>query len=372
MTSVHALPRAQVRRFQQTLLDWFHASKRDLPWRRNRNPYLIWVSEVMLQQTQVATVVPYFERWIRKYPSVAALATAEESDVLKSWEGLGYYSRARNLMRGAQRVVADHGGKLPSTVGELLQIPGIGRYTAGAIASIAFGQPEPVLDGNVMRVLCRIWDIPGDPRKPLLQRRLWSMARQLATDTDAGHLNESLMELGALVCTPRTPKCPSCPLRRQCLAHKIGSVEQRPQIVRDEGGIRKQVQILIARRGVSRVLVHKRDRTMTPWANLWTFPYVEATTSGTRFAAIARWLRERLQLESASLAVVAEGKYSITRFNVAYTAVETSLPASSKLRLPDGYQWVNGKQLDGLAMPAPHRRLAKAHLRVPTQTTSTR
>ena len=356
------IPRAQIRKFQQSLLDWFEVSKRDLPWRRNRNPYVIWVSEIMLQQTQVATVVPYFERWLQKYPSIAALAKARESDVLKAWEGLGYYSRARNLMRGAQRIMARHAGKLPSTVDELLQIPGIGRYTAGAIASLAFDRPEPALDGNVMRVLCRVWDIAGDPRRSPLQRRLWSMARQLATGTDTARLNEGLMELGALMCTPQTPKCSSCPLRRQCRAYEQGRVEQRPQIVRSPSGIRKQVQILIARRGASRVLVHKRDRTMTPWANLWTFPFFETRASGGRFAVIRKWLSEHFRLKSTPLAIVDEGKYSITRFSVAYAAVEATLNEFAKFQLPESYLWVNRKHLDELVMPAPHRRLAKAHV----------
>ncbi len=356
------IPRAQIRKFQQSLLDWFEVAKRDLPWRRNRNPYVIWVSEIMLQQTQVATVVPYFERWLRKYPSIATLAKARESDVLKAWEGLGYYSRARNLMRGAQRIMARHAGKLPSTVEELLQIPGIGRYTAGAIASLAFDQAEPALDGNVMRVLCRVWDLAGDPRKPPLQPRLWSMARQLATDTDPARLNEGLMELGALVCTAQIPKCPACPLQRQCRAYARCRVEQRPQIVRGPSGIRKQVLILIARHGASRVLVHKRDETMTPWANLWTFPYFEGTASGQRFAAIRKWLSEHLRLKSMTLAVVGEGKYSITRFSVAYVAVEVTLTSSAKFQLPDSYFWVGRKRLDELVMPTPHRRLAKAYV----------
>jgi A/G-specific adenine glycosylase len=195
------------------LIFWAHALLRELPWRTEpREPYRTWVSEVMLQQTQAATVVPYFARFVERFPDVQTLAAAPLDDVLKAWEGLGYYSRARNLHKAAQVVVADHGGQLPPTVKDLLKLPGIGRYTAGAIASIAFGQDAPVLDGNVKRVLCRLFAIQDDLRLPATQKRLWELAESLLPPGQAGAFNEALMELGALVCTPRAPDCVHCPL----------------------------------------------------------------------------------------------------------------------------------------------------------------
>ncbi|MCX6032031.1 MAG: A/G-specific adenine glycosylase [Chloroflexi bacterium] len=213
------------------LLAWIARGRRDLPWRRRRDPYAVWISEVMLQQTQVATVVPYFERWLARFPDVTTLAAAPLDDVLKAWEGLGYYARGRNLQRAAQQIVAQHGGQIPSVRNALLALPGIGRYTAGAILSLAFGQAEPVLDGNVKRVLCRLFDIADDPREAGTEKRLWEWATALvrdAPDGAAGDLNEALMELGALVCVPAAPDCPVCPLADLCLAHVRGVERERP------------------------------------------------------------------------------------------------------------------------------------------------
>ena len=185
------------------LLDWYGKQRRPLPWRATRDPYCIWVSEVMLQQTQVATVIGFYERWLRRFPDVAALASAETEDVLRAWEGLGYYSRARNLQRAAQRVVERHGGQLPASVSQLLELPGIGRYSAGAIASIAFALDEPAIDGNIVRVLTRVFALRGDPKRAPLAGRLWQLARELLPSGRAGEFNQALMELGATCCTPR-------------------------------------------------------------------------------------------------------------------------------------------------------------------------
>ena len=350
----------QIRKTEKALLAWFDRHKRDLPWRKSRDPYLIWVSEIMLQQTQVSTVRPYFERWIRKYPNISELARASEDEVLKAWEGLGYYSRARNLVTGARYVIKNHAGRLPQNSHDLRQVPGIGRYTAGAIASIAFGQPEPALDGNVMRVLCRLWDLKGDPRRAPLLEVLWWLARQLVTDTDAARLNESLMELGALVCTPQTPKCSGCPLRGQCLAFQNGRVE-RPQVARRPSELRKKVQIVLARRGSSQVLLLKQDRSAAHWANLWTFPYFEVTATDRGFSKARDWLTTQIECKTSEGALVSEGKYSVTRYRIAFVAVEMRVTLPHSQPLPPDYVWAHYNQLHRLAMPAPHRRLANEH-----------
>ncbi|MFY0565283.1 A/G-specific adenine glycosylase [Archangium lansingense] len=210
------------------LLEWYDRQKRDLPWRRTRDPYAIWLSEVMLQQTQVSTVIPYWERFLQRFPTVEALAAAPLEDVLAGWRGLGYYSRARNLHSAAQEVVARFGGRLPSTAAELLTLPGFGRYTAGAVASIAFGEPAPLVDGNVARVLSRIFEVEGAPGDRAREARLWELATGLVHGERPGDFNQALMEHGATVCRPENPLCLLCPVREECLAYRHGRVEELP------------------------------------------------------------------------------------------------------------------------------------------------
>ena len=210
------------------LIHWFEQNKADLPWRRTSDPYAIWLSEIMLQQTQVYTVIPYYERFLARFPTVQALAAASLDDVLKLWEGLGYYSRARNLHRAAQMVVNELGGVFPGTVPELLTLPGVGRYTAGAIASLAFGQDVPVLDGNVIRILTRLFDISDDVTETATKNALWVLAEQLVPAGRAGPWNEGLMELGRVVCTPQSPACGACPVAAFCAARENGVQHERP------------------------------------------------------------------------------------------------------------------------------------------------
>jgi A/G-specific adenine glycosylase len=210
------------------LLAWYADHRRDLPWRGTRDPYHIWVAEVMLQQTQVTTVVAYYERFTSRYPTIEALAAAALDDVLKLWEGLGYYSRARNLHAAAKKMVAEFGGQIPDTLEELLSLPGIGRYTAGAVLSIAYGQDHPAPDGNVRRVLCRVFAIEEDVTRGAGQRRLWELAQSLLPAGHAGEFNQALMDLGAMICTPHAPLCQECPLFDECLAYGMGRQDQFP------------------------------------------------------------------------------------------------------------------------------------------------
>ncbi|MCI0341770.1 MAG: A/G-specific adenine glycosylase [Planctomycetales bacterium] len=210
------------------LLAWYRRARRALPWRRTRDPYRIWVSEVMLQQTTVATVTPYWRRFLRRFPTVRALARAEEDEVLVLWSGLGYYSRARNLHRAAREIVSRHGGRFPRTLDAALALPGIGRYTAGAVLSIAYGVPLAVVDGNVARVLARLFLVRGDPRSPRAARRLWTLADSLVPAVGPGDWNQALMELGATLCAPDSPRCAPCPVRSACRAHRAGLQEKVP------------------------------------------------------------------------------------------------------------------------------------------------
>jgi len=222
------------------LLDWYQQHKRDLPWRRTSDPYAIWLSEIMLQQTQVATVIPYYERFLQKFPRVHDLAAAPLDDVLKLWAGLGYYSRARNLHKGAQTIVERFGGKIPTSPELIREIPGIGAYTAGAILSIAYGLPEPLVDGNVARVFSRLFLLKGDWRKNPLKDQLWAHAREvqaalaqtkLKIKNPSGDLNQALMELGATVCTPQNPQCLLCPVSEHCSARAKGQQDQYPEVL---------------------------------------------------------------------------------------------------------------------------------------------
>ncbi|UKS26478.1 A/G-specific adenine glycosylase [Paenibacillus sp. HWE-109] len=214
--------------FSTNLLNWYHTHKRDLPWRRSKNPYYIWISEVMLQQTRVDTVIPYFHRFIDQFPTVEALATAPEENVLKAWEGLGYYSRARNLQTAVREVHERYGGIVPQTKEEISSLKGVGPYTSGAVLSIAYNKPEPAVDGNVMRVLSRYFLIEEDIMKPSTRTVMEKLARELILDGTASDFNQALMELGAMVCTPRSPHCLTCPVMAHCSARDAGMEEALP------------------------------------------------------------------------------------------------------------------------------------------------
>jgi A/G-specific adenine glycosylase len=214
-----------VKPLQDALLAWYRGNARDLPWRRTKDPYAIWVSEIMLQQTRVATVIPYYERFLQKFPTPLALATAKEEEVLKLWEGLGYYSRAKNLHAGAKEVVSKYQGSVPNDPEAVRGLPGIGPYTAGAILSIAFNRDEAILDGNVARVLSRVYGIEGDPRLPKQSKKLWELSRGIVPTGEAGTMNQALMELGASLCSPKNAACLACPIRLHCEGGKSATPE---------------------------------------------------------------------------------------------------------------------------------------------------
>jgi A/G-specific adenine glycosylase len=255
------------------LLAWFDLHQRDLPWRRSRDPYAIWVSEVMLQQTQVSTVIPYWERFLARFPTVDLLAAATRPEVLSLWRGLGYYARARNLHRAAQAVVAEHGGKLPSDPELLRELPGFGRYTTGAVASIAFGQELPLVDGNVARVLSRLFAVEGTPGDAKREARLWQRAGELVAGERPGDFNQALMELGALVCRMESPSCLLCPVRASCAALASGSISQLPPA--RARAPRKQLRLAVAVcRKSSDVLLGMREEKGL-FGGLWELPCAE-------------------------------------------------------------------------------------------------
>jgi A/G-specific adenine glycosylase len=246
--------RPDLARFREQLLAWFRQFQRDLPWRRDKDPYRVWLSEIMLQQTRVAAVIPYYERFLQRFPDVRALAEASQEEVLRLWSGLGYYSRARNLQKAAQAIVAKHGGVFPKSLEDALALPGIGAYTATAILSIAYGKEFAVLDGNVARVLARLGAIPGDLREPNRWQALRERADSLLDHESPGDWNQAMMELGATLCTPRSPQCLLCPVADSCEARKLGIAELLPEKRRK----REAVAVVLA----AAVFVDAKGRTL--------------------------------------------------------------------------------------------------------------
>ena len=270
--------------FARRLLAWYDQCHRKLPWRTDpacrdnsdkvpapaaTNPYHVLVSEAMLQQTQVATVIPYFNRFVERFPTLADLAAADEQEVLRMWQGLGYYSRARNLQAAARTVVRDYGGEVPRERDELLKLPGVGRYTAGAVSSIAFDRRAPILDGNVIRVLCRIDRIESDSRERVTQDLLWRRAEEILPRGRAGTFNSALMELGAMVCTPRSPQCLICPVREHCEAFAAGVQERIPAPRKAKAAPLLRRVTFCVRRGDEWLIEQRPDKGR--WAGMWQF-----------------------------------------------------------------------------------------------------
>lgn len=269
-----AVPRSEI---AHRVVAHFRAHERDLPWRRARDPYATWVSEIMLQQTRIDTVIPYYERWLARFPTVEALASAPLDDVLAAWAGLGYYSRARNLHRGAKEVVARYGGKLPASEKMLQALPGIGRYTAGAIASVAFGRPAAVVDGNVARVLARLFEITDDIRSTAGQNKLWTLAETLVPDDAAGDFNQGLMELGQTICVAKAPRCERCPLADLCLARAHSRQRELPRMPK-RTPVAKLPLLAVAAAWIERhqkiVLCRRRPEGL--YGGLWELPAADS------------------------------------------------------------------------------------------------
>ncbi|TFJ91475.1 A/G-specific adenine glycosylase [Lentibacillus salicampi] len=273
------LQKFDISAFQEQLIDWYQANKRDLPWRHDQDPYKVWVSEIMLQQTRVDTVIPYFQRFISNYPSLYDLAYADQQDVLKTWEGLGYYSRVRNLQNAVREVVASYGGEVPNDPKQLGKLKGVGPYTKGAILSIAFDKPEPAVDGNVMRVLSRVLKIEDDIAQPKVKKQFEGYAAALISHDDPSSFNQGIMELGALVCTPKEPMCMFCPVQEHCRAFQEGIEQELP--VKSKAKKQKKVPytVLLIRNEKNEYLIEKRpDDGLL--ANMWQFPMVPVAEVG--------------------------------------------------------------------------------------------
>jgi A/G-specific adenine glycosylase len=312
---LHFTP-AQKKTLRRRLLAWYAEHARDLPWRRSSDPYRVWISEVMLQQTQVATVRGYFKRFVRALPNVQRLADADELQVLKLWEGLGYYRRARQLHAAAKKIVAEHGGTFPRQVSELRTLPGVGRYTAGAIASIAFDERAPILEANTIRLLSRLIGYREDARCSAGQRVLWRVAEEILPRTDIARFNQGLMELGSLVCTPAAPHCEACPLASVCAAFAAGIQHEIPrENPRQTYTAVREAAVVIRRNGC---VLMRQCGDGERWAGLWDFPRFALLSEGPLFACeeIAAKVREQTGINCIPGPVVKTIKHGVTRYRI--------------------------------------------------------
>jgi A/G-specific adenine glycosylase len=366
-----------VARLRRELLAWFAEHRRELPWRGTPTPYQVWVSEVMLQQTRVETVKAYYERWMRRFPDIETLARADEGEVLGLWQGLGYYARGRRLLEGARWLVRERAGELPASTEELLEVPGIGPYSAGAIASIAHQKRAPLVDGNVVRVLTRLLGKGGDPARAPLQAELWAHAAELVPAERPGDFNQALMELGALVCTPKSPRCFACPWQGSCVAFAAGETSRYPEKPAAKKATEVDVLVLcLSARG--QLAFERLPEDARWWAGLSALPALELgrVTGG----ALSRAWQARLGADFGSTAspddagVLGLGRavakklgiaappqllpqlsHQVTRFKITLRPVFFEI-RGKRPHLP-GHDWVPASRLGELALPAPHRRL---------------
>jgi A/G-specific adenine glycosylase len=333
------------------LLAWYGRCGRDLPWRHTRDPYRIWLSEIMLQQTTVAAVIPYYQRFLETFPDVGTLAAAPLERVIALWAGLGYYSRARNLHRAAQVVVDDFSGVFPETVAALTDLPGIGRSTAGAIVSIAFDQPAPIFDGNVRRVLVRLFAWTDDPRSPAAERQLWDWAAALTSRERPHDYTQAIMDLGATVCTPRDPDCPACPLNALCQARRGGLERQLPATrSRKAVPVRRQVALLVERQG--RYLVRPRPAEGF-LGGLWELPSVDLREGERPSAGAARLLAE-LGLAGRKVQL-GRLKHAYSHFTLELELLQVKAAQAGRVAEGD-WQWQTPAQLTKTPLHGAHRK----------------
>jgi A/G-specific adenine glycosylase len=312
--------------FQKQLLGWFRAYQRDLPWRRSRDAYRIWVAEVMLQQTRIAAVMPYYHRFLARFATVRSLARAHGAQVLKLWSGLGYYSRARNLHRAAKIIVAQHESKFPRTLDAALELPGIGTYTAAAVLSIAYDVPLAVLDGNVARVLARITAIHGDLRAPNNWRALMAAAQNLLATQAPGDWNQSLMELGEVVCTPQSPRCAECPVASHCRAYAQGLTNKIPAPRRKRAPVQMKIAAAILRdpRGCTLLIQDPGAHDQVLFSRMWQFPAVEIQRHAK--AELEAHLRSTLAITKISLEELPAARHGVTFRNITLLPFLVNVP----------------------------------------------
>lgn len=344
--------------FRRSIVNWFRRAARPVSWRGTKDPYAVWIAEIALQQTRVEQGTPYIERFLLRFPDVRALATANLDEVLKLWEGLGYYARARNLHAAARRIIHDRAGRMPASAAEWLDMPGVGRYTAGAIASIAFGEAAPVLDGNVKRVLARLTDLNESTDDPKVVQRLWDLMESLVKGAAPGDFNQGMMELGAQICTPRAPGCLICPVRKFCRAHAAGTAASRP--LRRTKPVTPHYNVVVAAiKKNGRYLLGKRPQGGL-LGGLWEFPGGKVKPGEAHAAALRRELREELGIRVTIGERVATVDHAYSHFRVSlhvYRCEHRSGKAAPRMHTE--LRWVAPKNFAALAFPKANHKFLK-------------
>jgi A/G-specific adenine glycosylase len=344
-------PRAKERDFAASLIEW-HArhGRHDLPWQRHRTAYRVWVSEIMLQQTQVTTVIPYYERFMQRFPDVGTLAAAPLDDVLHLWSGLGYYARARNLHRAAARIAEEHGGRFPGSFDEVAHLPGIGRSTAGAILALSCGERFPILDGNVRRVLSRHFGVEGSTSDRAVLQRLWDLSDECTPTEHVGTYTQAVMDLGATVCVRRNPLCATCPISQKCVARSSGRQHELPSPKPARKRTLRQVFMLAAVRDDGGVLLERRPERGV-WGGLWCLPEFDSVTEAADYA------RRKLNGSGARPVPLAPVEHAFTHFDLVITPLLAHCSGSAPAPDPAQSQWYRAREPARLGLPAPIRLL---------------
>ncbi|WP_423419171.1 A/G-specific adenine glycosylase [Fictibacillus nanhaiensis] len=359
--SIFSLNASYVKQFQDHLLTWYNENKRTLPWRENQDPYRVWVSEIMLQQTRVDTVIPYFERFTQLFPTLQDLAYADEEKVLKAWEGLGYYSRVRNLQTAVKEVCESYGGKVPNTPKEIAGLKGVGPYTAGAVLSIAYGIPEPAVDGNVMRVLSRILLIEEDISKPKTRVLFEKAVRELISHDDPSSFNQALMELGALICTPKSPACLLCPMRELCRGFESGRQAELP-VKLGKTKVRKAKMtagVLLNHDG--KILIHKRPSEGL-LANMWEFPNTEyvGEHKDAEIDALVGYVQEQTNFGAVVEEKAGYIEHVFSHLKWEIQIWQGKIESEDDLeQLPADWKWVSVDELENYPFPVSHQKIIR-------------
>jgi A/G-specific adenine glycosylase len=347
-----------IEQFQTDLIDWFTKEQRDLPWRKDRDPYKIWVSEVMLQQTRVDTVIPYFHKFMEKFPTLEALAEADEEEVLKAWEGLGYYSRVRNLHAAVKEVKEKYDGEVPRSKEQFSKLKGVGPYTTGAVLSIAYGIPEPAVDGNVMRVLSRIFLIWDDIAKVSTRKQFEEIVRHIISRENPSYFNQALMELGALICVPMNPLCLLCPVQAHCRAFHEGVEKELPVKTKTKATKKVYLRAVVLKNEEGRILIRKRPSEGL-LANLWEFPNDELPLQIEEAQAFAEWISREHNVVVQSLEPIGEFEHVFSHLIWHITAYRGE--AIGQTSESETSKWVTPEQLETYAFPVSHQRIWKAY-----------
>jgi len=345
--------------FRRQLLTWFDRHRRDLPWRHNRDPYRIWISEVMLQQTTVAAVVPYFHRFLKAFPTVRHLARADEQEVLHLWQGLGYYRRARHLHQAAKMIVNDWHGQFPDDPSRWQQLPGVGRYIMGAVLSQAFDRRLPIIEANSIRVLSRWFGQRGDPKSSAMQKWLWTTAEDVLPKKRIGDFNQAVMEIGALVCTPTAPKCVQCPIKSDCAANQQGRPLDFPTPAKPPAITHLQ-EVAVVVRHKGNVLIAQRLPNEKRWASMWEFPQTPVVGAITSELAAQNWLKRSLNSSVRLGPEITSIRYAVTRFRLTLLVLEATAPrARVKCVEYADARWVPPTDLKNYPMSTAQRKVAE-------------